>query len=434
MTFQVFQEDGFGNVFDENGNQPVEMDVDDVNFPLENITNYDSYMDLKPPEREVKIKDVKLEVVLGNEATSRVYTRHSNEKKYNFFALVYDQDYSVAAAAKKLSIPRRTAYNWYQKDQDTILENQININNPEETVKKKVGRHKILSDEHKAFLLQKYGDDPRATVQETMESLISQFKGLKVSKTTVYEFMTKDCALTMKKAHFEPKERNSDQSIKKRYNWAVDVRNTDMDYQSNCIFIDESAFHINLSRTMAWSQKGTRAVVVQPKTRAKTTTILGAISSHGIINIKVRIPYTESSKKRRITGEPKAKKTVGTVTGHYFNFIYDTLEVLDRHEQFKGHYLLMDNAPIHSSEQIRRLIESRGYGCVYLPPYSPELNPIEQFWSIVKSKIKREKFLEEETLNSRIVNACNQVYLEDLQGFCRYSDLKLEVCLNKEPL
>lgn len=132
MTFQVFQEDGFGNVFDENGNQPVEMDVDDVNFPLENITNYDFYMDLKPPEREVKIKDVKLEVVLGNETTSRVYTRHSNEKKYNFFALVYDQGYFVAAAAKKLSIPRRTAYNWYQKDQDTILENQININNPEE--------------------------------------------------------------------------------------------------------------------------------------------------------------------------------------------------------------------------------------------------------------------------------------------------------------
>ncbi|KAI7873018.1 hypothetical protein BDF14DRAFT_1992439 [Spinellus fusiger] len=178
MTFQVFQEDGFGNVFDENGNQPVEMDVDDVNFPLENITNYDSYMDLKPPEREVKMKDVKLE-----------------------------------------------------KDQDTILENQININNPEETVKKKVGRHKILSDEHKVFLLQKYGDDPQATVQETMESLISQFEGLKVSKTTVYEFMTKDCALTMKKAHFEPKERNSDQSIKKRYDWAVNIRNTDMDYQ-----------------------------------------------------------------------------------------------------------------------------------------------------------------------------------------------------------
>lgn len=67
---------------------------------------------------------------------------------------------------------------------------------------------------------------------------------------------------------------------------------------------------------------------------------MGAISSQSIINIKVRVPYTEISKKRKTTGEPKAKKTVGTVTGHYFNFISATLDVLDRHEQFKGIILL----------------------------------------------------------------------------------------------
>ncbi|KAI8079072.1 uncharacterized protein B0P05DRAFT_571762 [Gilbertella persicaria] len=73
--------------------------------------------------------------------------------------------------------------------------------------KKKVGRPKILCDKHKEFLLEKYGEDSKATVDEAVESLISHFVGLKAAKTTVYEFMTKDCALTMKKAHFEPKER-----------------------------------------------------------------------------------------------------------------------------------------------------------------------------------------------------------------------------------
>ncbi|KAL7312183.1 hypothetical protein PS15m_007977 [Mucor circinelloides] len=77
MTFQVFQEDGSGNVLNENENEPVEMDVDDVNLPLENITNYDSYMDLKSPEREVKIKNAELEVVLGSETASRFYMRHT---------------------------------------------------------------------------------------------------------------------------------------------------------------------------------------------------------------------------------------------------------------------------------------------------------------------------------------------------------------------
>ena len=51
-----------------------------------------------------------------------------------------------------------------------------------------------------------------------------------------------------------------------------------MDFMSNCVFIDEAAFLINMKRSMAWSKKGERAVVVVPKARAKTITILGAIN------------------------------------------------------------------------------------------------------------------------------------------------------------
>ena len=201
------------------------------------------------------------------------------------------------------------------------------------------------------------------------------------------------------------------------------------------IFIDESAFHINLKRTMAWSKKGTRAEVVQPVTRAKTTTILGAISARGIVNVKVRVPYIASKKRKATSGSSKtASRSSGTVTGHYFNFIASTLDVLDHYEEFKGHYIIMDNAPIHTADSIERLIVSRGYGCIYLPPYSPELNPIEQFWSVVKSKLKREKLLETETLNTRIAEACNKIFFSDLEGFCRHSVSKFETCLNKEPL
>lgn len=58
--------------------------------------------------------------------------------------------------------------------------------------------------------------------------------------------------------------------------------------------------------------------------------------------------------------------------------------------EIKGHYLIMDNAPIHTGKIIGEMIEERGYKCIYLPPYSPELNLIEQFWSVVKSSVKRE--------------------------------------------
>lgn len=74
---------------------------------------------------------------------------------------------------------------------------------------------------------------------------------------------------------------------------------TDLDYTNNCVFIDEAAFHFNLKRSFAWSKKGTSATVKVPKRRAKTTTILGAISPYGIVNISVRrLRATAPSKKK----------------------------------------------------------------------------------------------------------------------------------------
>ncbi|CEP14500.1 hypothetical protein [Parasitella parasitica] len=87
---------------------------------------------------------------------------------------------------------------------------------------------------------------------------------------------------------------------------------------------------------MAWSKKGERAIVETPTTRAKTTTILGSISPFGIVNVKVRRPYEAPSKKRKLPSASKAIKTTGTVTGHYFNFVASTLDVMDEHEQFKN--------------------------------------------------------------------------------------------------
>ncbi|KAL1933714.1 hypothetical protein VTP01DRAFT_7804 [Rhizomucor pusillus] len=62
-----------------------------------------------------------------------------------------------------------------------------------------------------------------------------------------------------------------------------------------------------------------------------------------------------------------------TVAGHYLSFLKATMDEMDKYERMQGHCLVMDNAPIHNSD------ESRGYRCAYLPSYASELNPIEQF-------------------------------------------------------
>lgn len=61
-----------------------------------------------------------------------------------------------------------------------------------------------------------------------------------------------------------------------------------------------------------------------------------------------------------------------------------------------------------------RKIERSGYKMMYLPPYSPELNSIEQFWGVFKGKMKCDRLLAEENLSDQIADACNDVLISDL--------------------
>ena len=72
---------------------------------------------------------------------------------------------------------------------------------------------------------------------------------------------------------------------------------------------------------------------------------------------------------------------------------------MDKFLEMKGHYLNIDNAPIHTGKIIGEMIKKHSYKWIYLPSYSLELNPIEQFWSVVKSSIKREFIFKKDTIH-----------------------------------
>ncbi|KAG1050394.1 hypothetical protein G6F43_007324 [Rhizopus delemar] len=377
----IVYEDGLGNQYDSNGNEvmDVQMEVDNEMYPIEKVTTFDSYIDLKPSEKEAKERNNSSSEKIQKDDEKSSYKHYKDIEKEQLFFLVEEKGMSVRAAAQKLNINVHTAQGWVSK----------NNKDPQEYIQRSsgsgrpVGRPPVLTDEHMNFLIQWADENTDSVVLDDMRrALTEKFGNLQISRTGFYNFVREKCRITFKKAHLQPIERNTPEKIEERYEWVKRWMETDLDFTSNCVFIDEAAFHINLKRNFSWSKEGSRAVVKVPRTRAKTTTILGAISPFGVVNISVRRPRAlAQSKKRKVNGGTKAKvsNNGGTVTGHYFNFISSVLDVMDRHEQFRGHYLVMDNAPIHTHEVIQKLIESCGYGCVYLPPYSPELNPIEQF-------------------------------------------------------
>ncbi|CEP10489.1 hypothetical protein, partial, partial [Parasitella parasitica] len=115
--------------------------------------------------------------------------------------------------------------------------------------------------------------------------------------------------ISLKRAHFQPEERNCEDKIEERFQWVTELLKTDVDYQSNCVFIDESGFNINLKRAMAWAPVGETPVVKTPKTKAKSHTIIGAISALGVVNMQLKVPKviapTPSKKRKGPGGTPK---------------------------------------------------------------------------------------------------------------------------------
>ncbi|CEJ05593.1 hypothetical protein RMCBS344292_19531 [Rhizopus microsporus] len=434
MNIQFLFENGKGSVVDEYGRpEPMDYIVDEEQFRLEILSSHTQYLFQLPLESEKRINAMQVEkeakpngdVIMRETSVKRNYTRYSDQDKVRFFKLLFERCLSAAAAATQLGIHVRTAQKWakqYEKDPDSIFEKR-----------RKTGRPRILHDEHKKAILKCIDENPSIVLDEVMKKLKQMFTELKVSKTTLFDFVKQHCNLSLKKARLQPKDRNSEEKIQERLDWIRKWEKADMDFTRNCVFLDESAFHISLKRSMAWSKKGTPAVVTVLKTRATTTTILGAISAEGLIKCSLRLPQPPSNKKRK-RGDGIERVSKGTVTGHYVSFLKATMDEMDQYPHMKGHYLVMDNAPIHTSEDIAKYVESRGYRCVYLPPYSPELNPIEQFWSVVKSKVKRNKFLEKETLMARITEASNGLKLSDFKRIVRYSHKCLDKCRNRQAL
>ncbi|KAG2200953.1 hypothetical protein INT47_003188 [Mucor saturninus] len=107
------------------------------------------------------------------------------------------------------------------------------------------------------------------------------------------------------------------------------------------------------------------------------------------------------------------------------------MDVLDRHSKH-GFYIVIDNCRIYYIHCVVDAIQSRGYKPLYMPPYSPFLNPIEECWSKIKKHIKRNPLSTSDTLTPRIKTTCETITTEYSIGLMRHSETYWDKCLNKE--
>ena len=129
----------------------------------------------------------------------------------------------------------------------------------------------------------------------------------------------------------------------------------------NLVFLDETGVLLGLRRTHARSERGTRAYGVKPFYRGEKVTVIGAISLQEVVAL-MTIDNSMDSKGFEV-------------------FIAQCLVP----RLWSGAVVVMDNLPAHKLASIKPMIEAVGASILCLSPYSPDFNPIELWWSQLKS-------------------------------------------------
>ncbi|GAA5811430.1 hypothetical protein MFLAVUS_004867 [Mucor flavus] len=118
-----------------------------------------------------------------------------------------------------------------------------------------------------------------------------------------------------------------------------------------------------------------------PTGRAVSHTVLGAITTKFVVSMELRNPQEESSKrikidfsnrKRKSPAQKKKPTSKGTATGHYMKFLEKNMDELDCFPELKGYYIVMDNAPIHTADQVDEMIVARGYRSIYISVFTQD--------------------------------------------------------------
>jgi transposase len=157
------------------------------------------------------------------------------------------------------------------------------------------------------------------------------------------------------------------------------------------VYIDETGIDDEMLRDYGYSVKGVRIQTQISAIKHNRTSVIGSCSKK----------YETS--KTCFTSSMLVK---GTTNGDTF---LTYLEKVLIPTLTKGQCVILDNARIHKSTKVKELIEEAGCRLLYLPPYSPDFNPIEHLWSALKKNLRTHNTTKDK-FDINLVLAINRMY------------------------
>src|SRR5688572_12935909 len=153
-------------------------------------------------------------------------------------------------------------------------------------------------------------------------------------------------------------------------------------------------------RSYARSPRGERARAAVPHGRWRRLTVIGALGLGGMAG---------------------AMTIEAATSGAVFAAFLDQVLLPELRATKPDAVLVMDNLAAHKTRAVRDLLERSGLAYRYLPPYSPDLNPIEPAWAKVKAQLRAAAARTAEALHDAVGGALAAVTPSDAAGFFRHA-------------
>ncbi len=169
------------------------------------------------------------------------------------------------------------------------------------------------------------------------------------------------------------------------------------------VFVDESGMHTSMDRLRSRAPRGLRAYGKVPRNRGKNTTLIASMS---------------------LSGMGEAMCIEGATDSEAFEVYVEHFLAPSLSE---GQVVVLDNLGAHRPKRIRELIEDRGAELVYLPSYSPDLNPIEEAFSKIKNILRKLAARTHEALLEAMEEALCEVSAADAAGWFDHCGYEVEV-------
>ncbi|MEP0755468.1 IS630 family transposase [Trichocoleus sp. Lan] len=235
-------------------------------------------------------------------------------------------------------------------------------------------------------------DNNDATLEELC-SLLKAKTDITISRATMGR-MSQRLKLTVKKKTLHAKEKDTQRVQNMRVDFWSKIRDVPVE---DLIFLDEAGVNLALVRLYARALRGQRAYGTRPQKRGKNVSMIGAIALKGIV---------------------ASINILGATDGLTFEaFVLQKLVP----NLWKGATIVWDNSTIPKGQEIEQALREAGAKLIYLPPYSPDLNPIENFWSKVKNTLRSLGARTYKALDLAISEAFSQVSLKDIRNWFAHS-------------